>query len=634
MHIHETFCPIILIAQNSPDFSMLVKSQLKKWGYRDVVAVDNKKSASEFLANQWANLLVLDVRLDDDNDETDRSGLLIGIDYPDIPKIYLTNHAELATEFYRETRKSGHCVDIIAKSEKDIFKRLKDAINEAFETLIIYNKDLVIHWGDFTDYGIPRRIFGKLDGNFVQSRVGEFEFLVRSLFLDSHSVKFEKLVWVDKEQLGILISTEDHFFNFKNFFLTVKNHVYPQIMSSVRGNVRFLTTTHFETACYLLNDAPEVDQLRTLKSVYQTANIKLAVDGLVNLYASYLPKWSTKARQGEFLTIIDWWKRRLNLLQDINLPSLLKHYADLLQPKQAIAQLICSEQDGVLLFSTPRGNFTVILPTESPVFESKPVMLRPLPGNLRSDTILIDDSANIWLTHFADAGDMEISQPFISLEVEIRYQLSDIRSLREWYEMEKCLTKNLSFELSDILNLNDIPRRAAQVVQTIRKQAQEYGGIAASDYYSVLLLHVVAHLSQINLIDHPTAADILHGYKLLISAALISGQLSRTSGTPDMKLYVNLVQRRVWREKEEISLTPIELQIVIYLAQHQGSWCSREDIYRAVNNQPYTKGSSHDQWINSNIDRIRKKIELNPNQEKYLATKTGRGYMLRDIVVI
>ncbi len=74
------------------------------------------------------------------------------------------------------------------------------------------------------------------------------------------------------------------------------------------------------------------------------------------------------------------------------------------------------------------------------------------------------------------------------------------------------------------------------------------------------------------------------------------------------------------------AFTHLEGEVYDYLLSNAGKICSREEIKNAVwmNNPP---GDSAVQKI---IERIRKKIEEDPDNPRYLIAVRGQGYMLRD----
>lgn len=81
--------------------------------------------------------------------------------------------------------------------------------------------------------------------------------------------------------------------------------------------------------------------------------------------------------------------------------------------------------------------------------------------------------------------------------------------------------------------------------------------------------------------------------------------------------------RRVTVDKEDISLTPKEFDILYFLAKNKGEVFTKEQIYQAVWQDEYMLDDSN---IMAFIRKLRKKIELNPDSPQYIHTVWGIGY--------
>lgn len=81
----------ILFADNNPDFLATRQEFLEQQGYH-VIPVLNTEAARSELAGRNVSLAILDIRLEDDEDEKDMSGLALAKAdaYRNIPKIILT----------------------------------------------------------------------------------------------------------------------------------------------------------------------------------------------------------------------------------------------------------------------------------------------------------------------------------------------------------------------------------------------------------------------------------------------------------------------------------------------------------------------------------------------------------------
>lgn len=87
-------------------------------------------------------------------------------------------------------------------------------------------------------------------------------------------------------------------------------------------------------------------------------------------------------------------------------------------------------------------------------------------------------------------------------------------------------------------------------------------------------------------------------------------------------------EKRVLTVKNEVvHLTPIEYKIVAFLAQNSGKVMTYSAIMENVWG-PYA--DSDNKILRVNMANIRRKVEANPAQPKYLFTEVGIGYRMRE----
>lgn len=91
------------------------------------------------------------------------------------------------------------------------------------------------------------------------------------------------------------------------------------------------------------------------------------------------------------------------------------------------------------------------------------------------------------------------------------------------------------------------------------------------------------------------------------------------------ELTIDFAQHRVTVANQEIDLTPIEYRLLAYLAQNAGRVVTQDLLLEHVWGEEYV-GESH--LLQVNMNRLRRKIEVDPARPRYLLTKMGVGYML------
>lgn len=111
-------------------------------------------------------------------------------------------------------------------------------------------------------------------------------------------------------------------------------------------------------------------------------------------------------------------------------------------------------------------------------------------------------------------------------------------------------------------------------------------------------------------------------------------QLGSTSGKEREEVYTNggLVinddLKEVTVDGEQVRLTPIEYNILLFLVQNQGKVFSIDQIYENIWNED---AIGVDNTVAVHIRHIREKIEINPKEPRYLKVVWGVGYKIEKI---
>ncbi|MCF0147180.1 MAG: response regulator transcription factor [Clostridium sp.] len=91
------------------------------------------------------------------------------------------------------------------------------------------------------------------------------------------------------------------------------------------------------------------------------------------------------------------------------------------------------------------------------------------------------------------------------------------------------------------------------------------------------------------------------------------------------ELTVNLETHEVFKDGEEIKLTPTEFDILVLLGENRGKVFSIENIYNSVWKQDFMQS---DNTVMVHIRKVREKIEEDPRKPKYIKTVWGVGYKI------
>jgi two-component system KDP operon response regulator KdpE len=90
-------------------------------------------------------------------------------------------------------------------------------------------------------------------------------------------------------------------------------------------------------------------------------------------------------------------------------------------------------------------------------------------------------------------------------------------------------------------------------------------------------------------------------------------------------LTVDMSQRRVTVDGHEVKLTPTEYEIIKLLAQNAGRVLTHKQLLKAVWGDSNYRDTH---YVRVYVGMLRRKIENDPAQPKYIITESGVGYRL------
>ena len=93
-------------------------------------------------------------------------------------------------------------------------------------------------------------------------------------------------------------------------------------------------------------------------------------------------------------------------------------------------------------------------------------------------------------------------------------------------------------------------------------------------------------------------------------------------------LEINFAKREVLCRGNVVELTSTEFDLLAYMAKRPGHVFSRSELLDKVWGYHH---SGYEHTVNSHINRLRTKIELDPSQPDYVLTVWGVGYRFREL---
>lgn len=116
-----------------------------------------------------------------------------------------------------------------------------------------------------------------------------------------------------------------------------------------------------------------------------------------------------------------------------------------------------------------------------------------------------------------------------------------------------------------------------------------------------------------------------------IRAAMRRFQMPESGGLEQVlslgNVTVDLERRKITRDQEEISLTPIEFKLLSVLIRHRGKVVTHRQLLKEVWGPSYIEQNPYLRIV---ILNLRRKLEEAPTRPQYLITEPGVGYRLRD----
>jgi two-component system OmpR family response regulator len=92
-------------------------------------------------------------------------------------------------------------------------------------------------------------------------------------------------------------------------------------------------------------------------------------------------------------------------------------------------------------------------------------------------------------------------------------------------------------------------------------------------------------------------------------------------------LVINAAKRTVYRDGKAVELTAKEFDLLLYFSRHPGRVYSRAQLLESV--WGYDQ-EGYEHTVNSHINRLRAKLEIDPSNPRYIRTVWGVGYKFQE----
>jgi two-component system KDP operon response regulator KdpE len=119
--------------------------------------------------------------------------------------------------------------------------------------------------------------------------------------------------------------------------------------------------------------------------------------------------------------------------------------------------------------------------------------------------------------------------------------------------------------------------------------------------------------------------ELLARIRVALRHAALAGAGRETTEVRIGELHVDLAARRVQVRGQEVHLTPLEYKLLTTLARHAGKVLTHRFLLREVWG-PEQSRETH--YLRVFMAGLRRKLESDPSQPRYLLTEPGVGYRL------
>lgn len=487
----------LLIVENDPDLRKAIGRHLRTKGYK-VFAVEGPGAALKLLNREHIHIAIIDIRLDEDSNVEDRSGLeLAKRIQPPVLKLILTGYPGDYT-IIRKSFKEAGAIDFVAKQEGP--QALLEAIERAFREKLGLRGELEIGWDDsLSALGIAEEI--ELSGIEPQRYENEVTEVLLKLFSVADKIVVTHLLspqraWVSSQSGAVLLKVTPYYNSRRAATKAVKLAERRQIETEVE-NYDHYVKKFVETHRYASQEDVPRYTLRIGGIVYALLGTDLdRVQDLSAFYERHGPSEINALLETLFTETCQLWYKAGEVRSHQDIPMLYKDALHLTPEK--IEKALKRESS----FSSYRP--------DAPVFnfpEMARNFINPITwlerhfyadtcfcvthGDMHSHNILVDESKRAWLIDFTRTGEGHILRDFIEMESDVKFALLDETSVPALCEFEVAL---LSPErLDQKLAPEDCFQRASlnkafAVVSALRALASRfYPGASMEEYYQALL---------------------------------------------------------------------------------------------------------------------------------------------------
>jgi DNA-binding response OmpR family regulator len=669
---------IILLMDNYPPILDVLARLLELAGYQ-ILRAPSLEEAEEQLKTKYIHLGIFDIRMEDDNDANDISGLVLARKdaYRSLPKIILTAHPTL--ELMHDALVVYQVVDFVAKDKGPTV--LMQATEQVFTKYVHINWNLLIHFeeGDSFFY-LVSKVDSDIQSDYLMERASELEGLFRTLFFDYTQITLGRLFASNQGRVLLEVFAYKNGHRAGQFVVSCGQKqavqkedqhyetLVPKVISKgSTGRQMMAETLHFAATAYTLIGI-DCEEAMTFRAFYQNRPVEEILTCLDHLYKMELAQWHRSRFSSGVQTLSELCLNWLGLNGEKCTPEILEHHTKAICHETLAASLIPH-----LTYSSTERTFwlsdDIAAPYLDPVSRIREVqsigsvsaLCGVTHGRLDVDAVLVDSRAETWLTNFEQVGNWPLLCDFVLLETTIKVELLKGQDLHARYALEKQLLN--SNELKVTLTTEEFSaelHNVFRIIERIRELAANLAGAELTSYLCALFFCTIRRLTAYDLGRSYTQRELIpYAHSLLIASMIYEKlidikqeNIDLPDGVPDQAhaFWIDDIHKEVWVDGQKAAnITSQDYNILAYLYKHANRPCPPQEIVDIALGGKYTE-EEMDVEHNSGrrrpddaIDRLRQKADLDAERRridnaifrlrkkigsKYIKTVRGHGFKL------
>jgi DNA-binding response OmpR family regulator len=607
---------VILFVENVAAFLKTRKDALEQEGY-EVLTAAKPGDAKIILANCRVHLVIIDLRLRDDGDKDDFSGLELAKETdPTIPKIFLTAFPDpeaIRRGMLQDAKGRQPILDVVSKQSGPA--NMIEVVNRIFEQHVRIDVNLVVEWP------LAERLSAMVhiepasdagDAAIVLDRAVEFEDLFRRLFYGRELIQVGRVLWERGGRVALPVYARQEGPHYDSQLVVCGRR---EAMARESDGLKKLSpkspgqagplpaghvhTAHFEAHSYDLIGF-DWDDAESLESVYRRRPERTFINALANL-DSALGLWRSAAHESlEGKALASLFRTRLGIGDDRLTGAALEA-----QVGSLVCQLPSNELSISCVGGKIRGHFdgrpfnytNPALMLEADLSPWQPVFQNVTPGRLTGANVLADRGGRVWLTDFADAGTAPLAWNYVELESLIRFDWVERASLQSIHLMEQRLMSGdfVNFRTDDV----EMPlRKTLKAIHHIRGMASRALGEDLDSYRVGLLFEALSRLAGFDADRSLRRAELMRRGHALLSAAIISERIvQRAKEEPKVRhssevgLRIDESAETVWVDGEQLNDLPKQsYALLFHLYQQPEHTCTQRELIKEVLGLEYVEG--------------------------------------------